>query len=104
MTAASTIDVFVRCGERYCPPADDAGWQIVTLPAALASEDLPGAVVEVRRILHGARTARVLVAGPVVLGRSLGQGLAHEPGAFEYVQLNQMTKAFEVWLTNRANL
>jgi len=41
MTAASTIDVFVRCGERYRPPADDAGWQIVTLPAALASEDLP---------------------------------------------------------------
>lgn len=104
MTVGSAIDVFVRCGERYLPPADGVGWQVVTLPAALAADDLPGAVAEVRRLLRGARTARVLVAGPVVLGVALGQGLAHEPVAIEYVQLNQMTKTFEVWLTNRANL
>jgi len=45
----------------------------------------------------------VLIAGPVTLGVALGQGLAHEPVAIEYLQLNQITKEFEVWVTNRAN-
>ena len=45
----------------------------------------------------------MLIAGPVTLGVALGQGLAHEPVAIEYLQLNQITKEFEVWVTNRAN-
>jgi hypothetical protein len=38
------------------------------------------------------------------LGIALGQGLAHEPVAIDYLQLNQVSKEFEVWLTNRRNL
>ena len=30
--------------------------------------------------------------------------LRHEPTAIDYVQLNQTTKQFETWLTNRRNL
>ena len=101
---ASSIDLFIRCGDRYSPPDDCAEWIVLTLPAGLASTDLPGAVAEVRRLLSGRRTARMLVSGPVVLGIALGQGLAHDPVAIEYVQLNQMTKEFEVWLSNQANV
>jgi hypothetical protein len=58
----------------------------------------------VREALRGERSARLLVAGPVALGIALGQGLAHEPVAIEYLQLNRVTKEFGVWLTNRRNL
>lgn len=101
---ASSIALFIRCGDRYHPPDDGAAWTVLTLQAELVSTDLPGAVAEVRRLLRGRRIARVLVSGPVVLGIALGQGLAHDPVAIEYVQLNQMTKEFEVWLSNRANV
>lgn len=47
---------------------------------------------------------QLLVAGPVALGIALGQALAHEPVAIDYLQLNQATKEFEVWVTNRRNL
>jgi hypothetical protein len=96
--------LFVRCGERYTPPADGREWTIVTLPEEVRAEHLPGAVAQVRERLRHFRDAHVLIAGPVALGVALGQGLAHEPTAIDYVQLNQTTKEFEVWLTNRRNL
>ncbi len=103
-SGATVINVFVRCGDRYQPPVDGNAWVAVTLPQDLRGEHLADAVAEVRERLRGAREARVLVAGPVVLGVALGQGLAHEPTAIDYVQLNQTTKEFETWLTNRRNL
>jgi hypothetical protein len=98
------LNLFVRCGPRYEPPAGEEGWTVIDLEAELRPEDLPVAVERVRESLRGQRRARVLVAGPVALGIALGQGLAHEPVAIEYLQLNQVTKGFEVWLTNRRNL
>lgn len=98
------MNLFVRCGQRYEPPAGEEAWTVIDLAAELKPEDLPAAVQRVRESLRGQRAARVLVAGPVALGIALGQGLAHEPVAIEYLQLNQVTKDFEVWLTNRRNL
>lgn len=95
--------VFVRCGDRYLPPQPLPDWTVITLPADLRAEELPAAVEQVRRALRGAPAARLLIAGPVALGIALGQALAHEPVAVDYLQLNQTTKEFEVWLTNRRN-
>jgi len=98
------LRLFVRCGNLYQPPQVAPDWQILDLPAELAPADLPGAVAQVRRVLRGHRTALLLVAGPVALGIALGQALAHEPVAIDYLQLNQVTKEFEVWLSHRGNL
>jgi hypothetical protein len=98
------IQLFVRCGDRYLPPEDADPWTVITLPAELGAQLLPEAVSRVREALRGQRAARLLIAGPLALGIALGQGLAHEPVAIDYLQLNQATKAFEVWLTNRRNL
>ncbi len=95
--------LFIRCGDRYAPPEPDGSWVVITLPSDLGAEGIPDAVARVRSRLRGARSARVLIAGPVTLGVALGQGLAHEPVAIEYLQLNQITKEFEVWVTNRTN-
>jgi hypothetical protein len=100
----SPLDVFVRCGDRYEPPEADGAWTVVTLAAELRPADLPQAAQQVRSALRGRRAARLLIAGPVCLGVALGQALAHEPVAIDYLQLNQATKEFEVWLTNRRNL
>lgn len=96
--------VFIRCGDRYLPPEASPTWTVITLPAELGPKALPAAIDEVRRSLRGVHAARLLIAGPVVLGVALGQALAHEPVAVDYLQLNQTTKEFEVWLTNRRNL
>ncbi len=104
MAEGDPLHLFVRCGERYAPPSEGGPWTVLTLPAQLGREHIGEAVAQVRACLRGHRNARLVVAGPVVLGAALGQGLAHEPTAIEYVQLNQMTKEFEVWLTNRLNL
>ncbi len=101
---ADPIQVFVRCGERYVPPEPAEAWRVITLEAEVGPGDLPGAVDQVRSALRGHRSARLLVAGPVALGVAMGQGLAHEPVAIEYLQLNQVTKQYEVWVTNRRNL
>lgn len=101
---APGIELFVRCGDRYRPPDGEPGWRVVELPGELTPADLPAAVERVRRALRGHRSARLLVAGPVALGIALGQGLAHEPVAIDYLQLNQVSKEFEVWLSNRRNL
>ena len=63
-------------------------------------------LMERPRVFSGARPseALLLIAGPGVLGVALGQGLAHEPTAIDYLQLNQTTKQFEPWLSNRRNL
>ena len=98
------VNVFVRCGDRYVPPMGGGPWTVIELPHDLGRDDLQQAVQRVRESLHGHRAAQLLVAGPVALGIALGQGLAHEPVAIEYLQLNQVTKEFEVWLTNRRNL
>jgi len=98
------LNLFIRCGERYAPPAAAGPWEVITLPGELAPRDLPNAVAAAREALRGRRSARVLIAGPVALGIALGQGLAHEPVAIDYLQLNQVSKDFEVWLTNRRNL
>ena len=98
------IQVFVRCGERYVPPGPASGWYVITLEPELDPGALPGAVEEVRNALRGYRSARLLIAGPVTLGVAMGQGLAHEPVAIDYLQLNQVTKEYEVWVTNRRNL
>jgi hypothetical protein len=102
--ADDPVQLFVRCGERYTPPDPATGWAVITLPAEIGAEALPPAVAQVRRRLRGHRTARVLIAGPVALGIAIGQALAHEPVAIEYLQLNQVTKDYEVWVTNRRNL
>jgi hypothetical protein len=98
------LSLFIRCGERYAPPAAAGPWEVITLPGDLGPNDLPAAVTAAREALCGRRSARVLVAGPVALGIALGQGLAHEPVAIDYLQLNQVSKDFEVWLSNRRNL
>jgi hypothetical protein len=98
------VRLFVRCGERYVPPDPEASWQVITLPADLGPQALPAAVDQARQALRGHRSAQLLIAGPVTLGVALGQGLAHEPVAIEYLQLNQVSKEYEVWLTNRRNL
>jgi len=77
---------------------------VVTLPENLDREGVPVAVERVREALRGTRHAEVLIAGPVTLGVAVGQALAHEPVAIDYLQLNQATKEFEVWVTNRRNL
>jgi len=102
-TAPAPARVFVRCGDRYDPP-EGATWTVITLPADLEPDALPQAVSRVRAALRGARAADLLIAGPVALGVALGQALAHEPVAIDYVQLNQTTKEFEAWVTNRRNL
>lgn len=102
--AADAVQLFVRCGDRYTPPDPATAWTVITLPAELGAETLPPAVAQVRRTLHGHRAARVLIAGPVALGIAIGQALAHEPVAIDYLQLNQVTKGYEVWVTNRRNL
>jgi hypothetical protein len=101
---ATALRLFVRCGDLYQPPPDETDWRILDLPAELAATDLPGAIARVRQALRGHRSALLLVAGPVALGVALGQALAHEPVAIDYLQLNQVTKEFEVWVTNRRNL
>lgn len=98
------LNLFVRCGDRYEPPETGGPWAVLSLAAELRGADLAEAVSRVRAALRGHRVARLLVAGPVALGVALGQALAHEPVAIEYLQLNQATKEFEVWLTNRRNL
>jgi|HubBroStandDraft_3_1064219.scaffolds.fasta_scaffold18019_2 hypothetical protein len=98
------MNLFVRCGGRYEPPAQAETWTVIELPAELAAPDIPPAVERVRQALRGAKAARLLVAGPLALGIALGQALAHEPVAIEYLQLNQVTKEYEVWVTNRRNL
>lgn len=98
------LSLFIRCGDRYRPPGDGSGWKIVELPAELVPAELPRAVEQVRQALHGHRSARLLIAGPVALGIALGQALAHEPVAIDYLQLNQATKQFELWVSNRRNL
>ncbi|MGH2628569.1 MAG: hypothetical protein ACRDHY_18180 [Anaerolineales bacterium] len=100
----SEVHVFVRCGDRYVPPLSGGPWTVIDLPHDLGSQDLPSAVQRVREGLRGHAAAQLLVAGPVALGIALGQGLAHEPVAIDYLQLNQVTKEFEIWLTNRRNL
>ena len=92
------IELFVRCGERFSPPGGQ--WQVLTLPHPLGPDDLKGAVEQVRERLRGAGEARLLIAGPVVLGVALGQGLAHLPTRVVYLQLNQATKQFEEWARN----
>jgi hypothetical protein len=99
-----SLQLFVRCGERYAPPEPATSWQVLTLPDELGPGALPAAVDQARKALRGYRSARVLIAGPVTLGVALGQGLAHDPVALEYLQLNQVTKEYEVWVTNRRNL
>lgn len=101
---SASVSVFVRCGERYLPPAPEHSWSVVTLPAELKAEHLPEAVAAVRAALRGHRHARVLISGPLTLAVALGQGLAHDPVAIDYVQLDQTKKEFEVWVTNRRNL
>lgn len=97
--------VFVRCGSRYEPPADGHAWAIVTLPDVLEPGGIPDAVKQVRTAVRGyGGQCTLLVSGPVTLGIALGQGLAHESVAIDYVQLDQPTKAFGVWVTNRDNL
>ena len=98
------ISVFVRCGERFEPPSGESNWIVITLPHNLTPEDIGQAVQDVRTAIRKHDEARLLIAGPVVLGVAMGQGLAHEPTAIEYVLLNQATKRFEPWLSNRRNL
>lgn len=98
------LDLFIRCGDRYEPPDSGRPWTVLTLPSELRATDLGAAVGSIRGALRGHRAARLLIAGPVALGVALGQALAHEPVAIDYLQLNQATKEFEVWLTNRRNL
>ncbi|MCP4656996.1 MAG: hypothetical protein GY856_16415 [bacterium] len=86
--------LFIRCGDRYAPPKADGSWVVITLASELDAEGIPEAVARVRSRLRGARSARVLIAGPVTLGVALGQGLAHEPVEIEYLQ---------VWVSNPAN-
>lgn len=98
------LRIFIRCGERYSPPESGAGWLVVTLPENLDRRGVSTAVKRVREALRETKRAEVLIAGPVSLGVALGQALAHEPVAIDYLQLNQATKEFEVWVTNRRNL
>lgn len=94
--------LFVRCGDRFESP--EPAWTVLTLPASLRPEHVPDAVRQVRAALHGKPRLRLVIAGPVALGIALGQALEHVPTAIEYLQLNQETKAFEVWGSNRANV
>ncbi len=91
--------LFVRCGDRFSNPDAD---QTITLSGSLEPKDIPTAVAEVRAAISG--DTRLIVAGPGGLSFALGMALEHIPFKVEYVQLNQVTKAYEVWVSNTHNL
>lgn len=91
--------LFVRCGDRFSNPDAD---RTITLSGTLQPQDIPAAVAEVRAAISG--DTRLIVAGPGGLSFALGMALEHIPFKVEYVQLNQATKAYEVWTSNVQNL
>ena len=95
--------IFVHCGDRYVPPEDE-GWTLIELPQELRPQHLTAAIGRVRKAIAHATGARIVVAGPVMLAAALAQALAHDPVPIEYLQLDQFTKKFDVWLTNKQNL
>lgn len=99
---ASKKKIFIRCGQVKYPP--DPTWVDVLLEADLKPEHIPPAIKKIRDILHDTKEAQILISGPVCLGVAIGQAFEHAPVKIEYVQLNQMTKEFEVWVTNTINM
>ena len=93
--------LFVRCGDRFSNP--DAV-ETITLPGSLSNQDIPAAVAEVRLAITRLGETQLVVAGPGGLCFALGMALAHVPQAVEFVQLNQLTKAYEVWVSTTQNL
>ena len=91
--------LFVRCGDRFTNPDAE---ETLTLPGTLGPQDIPEAVRQVRAAITG--DTRLIVAGPGGLCFALGMALEHIPQKVEFVQLNQATKAYEVWASNAHNL
>lgn len=91
--------LFVRCGDRFSNP--DAQ-ETITLASSLTPEDIPDAVRQVREAIDS--ETQLIVAGPGGLCFALGMALEHIPHKVEFVQLNQATKAYEVWVDTTQNL
>ena len=95
--------LFVRCGERALPVGDED--LVITLEAAMDPEKAKASVQQVREaIAELGGPVELRVAGPGMLVGIYAQALEHIPYEVRFVQLNQLTKAYEVWFSNKENL
>lgn len=95
--------LLVRCGERAIPVGDED--LVVTLDGAMDAEKAKASVQKVREaIANLGRVVELRVAGPGMLVGIFAQAFEHMPVEIRYSQLNQLTKAYEVWFSNKENL
>jgi len=94
--------LFVRCGERMLPIGDED--RVLTLDAAMTPESARIAVHLVREAVAELGDVELRVGGPGMFVGMLAQALEHIPQAVDFVQLNQLTKSYEVWFSNTENL
>lgn len=96
--------LFVRCGERAVPIGDES--LIMTLEQAMDAETAKASVQQVRSAIAGlgSRVVELRVAGPGMLVGMYAQAFEHMPIEVRFSQLNQLTKAYEVWFSNKENL
>jgi hypothetical protein len=95
--------VFVRCGEKFVAVGDEA--KVVTLDAAMTSEKAKAAVAQVRSaVIEVGSPVELRIGGPGMLVGVIAQSLEHIPVEVRYSQLNQLTKQYEIWFSNKENL
>lgn len=98
--------LFVRCGERALPVGDEN--KILTLDTAMDAQKAHTSVNEVRaavaELADGGNEVDLRVAGPGILYAFFAQALQHIPYTVQFVQLNQLTKQYGTWLSNRENI
>lgn len=95
--------LFVRCGERALPVGDEN--IVITLDASMTPEKAKASVQKVRQaIAELGGPVELRIAGPGMLVGMYAQTFEHIPHEVRFVQLNQLTKAYEVWFSNKENL
>lgn len=99
---AKTNILFVRCGDRALPVGDETS--VLTLDAAMDPTKAKASVAEVRQeIAKLGGPVELRVAGPGMLVGMYAQAFEHMPVEVRFTQLNQLTKAYEVWFSNKEN-
>lgn len=95
--------LFVRCGERAMPIGDEN--EIVTLDSGLSAEIAKASIQTVRlAIAKLGPIVELRIAGPSMLVGMYAQSFEHMPIEVKFSQLNQLTKQYEVWFSNKENL
>lgn len=95
--------LFVRCGERAIPVGDET--TVLTLDADMDPTKAKASVAEVRQAIAALGSpVELRVAGPGMLVGMYAQAFEHMPIEVRFVQLNQLTKAYEIWFSNMENL